>query len=123
VFDKATKTPRMCFPSLLVLRVGGSHRCNRAGLRADVEEDRLQKVEVDGLGATEGRELEPHDQDRLEGKVPGDIIEEDAKGEAFQKVEEAEDHPVGEPLDVVMGRRRLDSLEGQIGWETPPYEI
>jgi len=102
--NKAAKTSVLRLPSLMVLSVGGSHRRNRAGLGAEVEENRLQEVEVDGLSATEGRELEPDDQDRLEGKVPRDVVEEHAKGEAFQKVEEAKDNPVGEPLNIVMGR-------------------
>jgi len=92
-------------------------------LGAEVEENRLEHAEVDSLGATEGRELEPDDKHRLEGEVPGNVVEDDWEGEGLEEVEEAEDDPVREPLDVVMRRRRLDGLEGEICGKAPSDEI
>lgn len=48
------------------------------------------------------RELEPEDEDGLEREVPGKVVEDDAEGEGLEEVEEAEDDPVGQPLDVVI---------------------
>ena len=72
---------------------------------------------------TEGRELEPNDEGRLEGEVPWDIVKDEPEGEGFHKVEEAENDPVGEPLNVVMRGGRFNSLEGEVGGEAPSNEI
>lgn len=48
------------------------------------------------------RELEPEDEDTLEGKVPGDVIEDNTEADRLNEGEEAEDNPVREPLDVVL---------------------
>jgi hypothetical protein len=72
---------------------------------------------------TEGRELEPNDEGRLEGEVPGDVVEDEAESERFHEVEETEYDPVGEPLNVVVRGGRFNSLEGEVGGEAPSYEI
>ena len=71
----------------------------------------------------EGWELEPDNKEGLEGKVPGDVVEDDTEGEGFEKVEEAKDHPVGEPLDIIMGRGRFDGLEGEVSGQPPTHEV
>jgi hypothetical protein len=71
----------------------------------------------------EGRELQPQDEDGLEGKIPGEVIEDGAESEALKEVEKAKDDPVGEPLDVILGRGRLDGFEGEIRGEGPADEI
>jgi len=92
-------------------------------LRAYIGENRLDDIEVGHLCAAEGWELEPDDEEGLEGKVPGDIVEDDTEGEGFEEVEEAKDYPVGEPLDVIVGRWRFDGLEGEVGGQTPTHEV
>ena len=69
------------------------------------------------------RELEPEDEDGLERKVPGEVVEDDAEGEGLEEVEEAEDDPVGEPLDVIGMARRLEGLDGEEGGEGPADEV
>ena len=71
----------------------------------------------------EGGELQPEDENGLEGEIPGEVVEDNAEREALEEVEETKDDPVGEPLDVVMGRGRLDSLEREVGRKTPSDEI
>lgn len=71
----------------------------------------------------EGWELEPDNEEGLEGKVPGDIVEDDTEGEGFEEVEKAKDYPVGEPLDVIVGRWCFDGLEGEVRGQTPTHEV
>lgn len=60
---------------------------------------------------SESGELEPKDEDGLEGKVPWDVVQDNSESHAFEEVEEAENDPVGEPLDIVLDARRFKSLE------------
>ena len=53
---------------------------------------------------------EPEVADALEGKVPGDAVEDNVEGDRLDKVEEAEEDPVGEPLHVVLVSRGLNCL-------------
>lgn len=71
----------------------------------------MSRTPQEKITYTEGRELEPDNESRLEGEVPGDVVEDDAEGEGFHEVEEAEHDPVGEPLDIIVRRGRLDGLE------------
>lgn len=68
---------------------------------------------------SESGELEPEDEDALEGVVPGEVVEDDARGEGLDKVEEPEHDPVRQPLDVICVSRRLDSLDGEVGGKYP----
>lgn len=72
---------------------------------------------------TERRELEPEDEKSLEGEVPGKVVEDDTKSEAFEEVEEAKNDPVCEPLDIISRTGRFDSLDGEIGGENPTEKI
>jgi hypothetical protein len=67
--------------------------------------------------------VEPHDEDRLERKVPGDVVEHDAEREALSKVEEGEDDPVGEVLSVVLVSRGLDGTEGEEAGDDKTDEV
>jgi hypothetical protein len=67
--------------------------------------------------------LEPEDKEGLEGIVEGEVIENWPQGEGFQEVEEAENNPVGEPLDIILITWRFNGLERKISWETPAYEV
>ena len=66
---------------------------------------------------------EPEVADALEGKVPGDAVEDNVEGDRPDKVEEAEEDPVGEPLDVVLVSRGLKGLDGEEGGKGPSDEI
>ena len=121
---------------------GGGGTARGAFRRAYVGEDGLDDVEVCHLCAlrmrkgkltgsegeerntyAESRELEPDDECRLEGKVPGNVIENDTEGEGFKEVEGTEYDPVGEPLYVIMRAGTFDCLEGEVGRETPADEV
>ena len=75
------------------------------------------------MANSESGELEPEDQKRLEGVVPGDVVEENAEGERLDKGESAEDDPVSQPLNIVLRSRCFERLEGQIGGEGPAKEV
>jgi len=50
-------------------------------------------------------------QQPIERNPPGDEVHEE-----FKNREDSEDHPVGEPLLIVVGSRSLDGMDGHIGW-------
>jgi len=75
------------------------------------------------LSTADAGELEPDDEGRFESEIPRDIVENKAEGEAFEEIEKAEDNPVSEPLDVIMGRRRFDGFEREVGGKTPTHEV
>lgn len=64
---------------------------------------------VDHLGTLGLREHEPDNGKGLDGVVPGNVVEDDA-GEGLEEGEHAENNPVGEPLDVILGLGALESL-------------
>lgn len=94
-------------------------------------EEKKKKINIRSADVTtrhastyaEGRELQPEDESRLEGKVPGEIVQNNTEGKGLDEVQEAEDGPVGEPLHIILSTRRLDRLEGEVRGETPTYEI
>lgn len=71
----------------------------------------------------EGRELEPEDEQALEGEIPGEVVEHNTEGEALEEVEEPEDNPVRQPLDVVLVTGRLECLDGEVRGEGPTDEV
>jgi hypothetical protein len=90
------------------------------GVKEDVAR---KKKKIERTTYAEGWELEPDDEERLEGKVPRDIVEDDTEGEGFEEVEEAKDYPVGEPLYVIVRRWRFDGLEREVSGQTPTHEV
>jgi len=82
-----------------------------------IEQDGLQNREVYGLCAAESGQLEPDEEDGLEGEIPGNIVEHDTEGKALCEVEGAEDDPICEPLNVVLVSGGLESLEGEVCWD------
>ena len=72
---------------------------------------------------SEGRELEPENEEGLEGEVPWKVIEDDTEAERLDKVEEAKDDPVSQPLNIILRSRCLEGLEGQVGGECPTEEV
>jgi hypothetical protein len=89
----------------------------------DAGQSGLESGIVELLGTAELREVEVHDEDGLDGEVPGDIVEDEAKSEALGQVEETEDDPVGEILDVIGVSGGLDGAEGEVGGEEEADEI
>lgn len=71
----------------------------------------------------ESRELEPEDEEGLEGEVPGEIVEENAEGERLDKGESTKDDPISQPLDVIIMSLGFEGLEGQVGGEGPTKEV
>jgi len=65
---------------MLWIRGGGRGDTSR---RAYVGKNGLDNIEVSHLGTTERGELEPDDEDGLEGKVPRNVVEDNAKGEGL----------------------------------------
>jgi len=109
--DGASAEERKHLLNVSMLEIGGGW-CSGAGLgRAYVRKKRLDDVEISNLCAAERWELEPDNEDALEGEVPGNVVEEDGEGERLKEVEKAEHGPVGEPLDVVVCRWALNSLK------------
>lgn len=72
---------------------------------------------------SESRQLKPEDENCLEGKVPGQIVQHQTEHSAFQEVEKSKDNPVSEPLDVVLMTGCLKGLERKISGDTPPDEV
>ena len=80
---------------------------------ADERMTQRQKTPKENTHA-ELRELEPEDEDALEGKVPGEVVEDDGGGESLEEGEDAEDDPVRRPL-VENRSRNLCSNESEEG--------
>jgi len=74
------------------------------------------------LCAAESGQLEPDDEDRLEGKIPREVVKDNTKRDAFREVEKAKDDPVCEPLDVILVSGGLERLERKEGWNCPSNE-
>lgn len=72
---------------------------------------------------TERGKLEPKDEQALERKVPGEVVQDGAEGEALEEVEEAEDDPVSEPLNVVVVAGALDGPDGEERGEGPAEQV
>ena len=77
---------------------------------------------VDGLGTLGLRKHQPDNGERLDGVVPRNVVEDDA-GEGLKEGEHAEDDPVGEPLDVILGLRGLECLEREVGGNEEADEV
>jgi hypothetical protein len=71
----------------------------------------------------EGRELEPENEEGLEGEVPWEVVEDNAEGEGLDKGEGTKDDPISQPLNIILRSRGLESLEGQEGGESPTEEV
>lgn len=69
------------------------------------------------------RELEPENEDGLEGIVEGEVVEEDAEGKRLDEIEKAKDNPIRQPLDVVILGRGLEGAEAEVGGKSPADEV
>ena len=72
---------------------------------------------------SEGRELEPENEEGLEGIIPGKIVEKNTEGKRFDKGEGAKNDPVSQPLNIILGSGGLKSLERQVGGEGPSKKV
>jgi len=98
---------------------GASGRNTVVGADQDGPQDRVVE-----FGRTlEGGELQPDKEDSLEGEVPGEIVEDEAKREALQESEEAVNSPVRQPLSIILVLGCLEGLERQVGGERPADKV
>lgn len=102
--------------------VGGLLSLLHNSRRANVGEHGLEDSVVSSFGTSEVRQLQPDNEESLEGKVPGNVVQNHAKHDALDKGEETENDPICQPLNIILGRRGLDSLEGEISRKCPSNE-
>jgi hypothetical protein len=88
-----------------------------------VVHDRAEDVDVEQTGTPGGRELEPENEDGLECVVPREVVKDHSQSEALEEGKEAEDDPIGEPLDIILMLGRLDSPDRKIGRECPADKV
>jgi len=80
-------------------------------------------VAVSNLSTSEGRELEPENEEGLEGIIPGKVVEDNTEAKRLDKGEGAENDPVSQPLNIIIARGRLEGLERQEGGECPTEKV
>lgn len=103
--------------SRCLMGLGGSSRGAGVGLVDALlggKESGSDDLAVDHLGTLGLGKHQPHNGEGLDGVVPRNVVEDDA-GEGLEEGEHAENDPVGEPLDVILGLRALESLEREVG--------
>lgn len=86
------------------------------------EKSGADDLAVHHLGALGLGQHEPHNGERLDSVVPGNVVEDDAR-EGLEEGEHAEDDPVGEPLDVILGLGALERLEREVGGDEEADEV
>jgi len=96
---------------------------NSRGIRGGVCQEGLQENMIGRLCAAESRKLQPQHENGLEREVPGQVVEDDTKGDALEEIEEAKDSPVRQPLDVILGLGGLNRSEGEVSWKSPTDEV
>lgn len=77
---------------------------------------------VEQLGALCLGQHQPDDGQCLEGVVPGNVVQHNVD-KGLEEREQAEDDPVGEPLDVILGRGALESLEREVGGDEEANQV
>jgi len=88
----------------------------------DIGKHWFQNRQVDHLCAAESGELEPDDEDGLEGKVPREVVKHQTECNALGEIEEPKDDPVCKPLYVILVSGGLKRLEGKECWNSPSNE-
>lgn len=68
-----------------------------------VAEEGFENVEISSMCTAGCWQLQPKDESGLQCVVPGDVIEDKAKSQTLEEIQETEDDPVSEPLGIVMG--------------------
>jgi len=100
--------------------VCGSHGTRRT---RNIQQYGLDDSQVCHLSAAEHRKLKPQDENRLECKIPGEIVKNHPKRNALSEVEETKDHPVREPLNVILVTRGFQGFEREISGEGPSDKV
>lgn len=67
--------------------------------------------------------MEVEDEGGLESKIPGEVVQHRPQREAFSEIEEPENDPICQPLDVIIVTRTFEGLDGKIGGERPTEQI
>jgi len=102
---------------------GAGGGCNNGAVLDEADEQGPEEAVVQLLCAASSGELEPDDEEGLQGEVPGEVAENGADGEGLDKVEEAKDDPVCEPLGVIGGLVRLNGEEGEVRGESEANQV
>jgi len=76
-----------------------------------------------GLSTAECWKLEPKNEDRLEREEPWDVVEDDREREALKEVEETENDPICQPLNVIRVSGGLEGFDGEISGEHPADKV
>lgn len=63
------------------------------------------------LTYSESRELEPDDENSLEGEIPREVVQDYTKCKALGEVEEAKDNPICKPLNIILVSGGLERLK------------
>jgi len=75
------------------------------------------------LCAAEVWKLQPQNEYRLECKVPREVVENHSECNALQEVEEPENDPISEPLNIILMTGAFQGLEGEVAWKGPSNEV
>lgn len=67
--------------------------------------------------------MEPDDEDGLEGEVPGEVVQDYTEREALSEVEEPEDDPICEPLDIILVSGGLKALNERNAGRAQPTRL
>lgn len=105
------------------LRGGGRVGVDLPSLGLSLLEQGPQGRVVDPLGTSGLGQHQPDGKGQLDGKVVGDVVEDNSEGGRLDVVEETEDDPVAEPLGVVTLLRGLERVAGEVGGEGPSDEV
>jgi hypothetical protein len=84
---------------------------------------RIATVTSVGNTYTEVGELKPDNEKALESVVPGEVVQNDAEAERLEEVEEAEDDPVSQPLNVILGARALNGADREVSGQSKADEV
>lgn len=123
--------------------LGKGVRCTerRLASRLDVANHGPEEVEVENLSTSGGREhdwiassayrytaskdrmLTPDGEKGLENKVHRNPVENRPQTHGLDEVKRTKDDPIGQPLLVIVGLRRLNGQDGKISGESPADEV
>jgi len=102
--------------------LGAQTAGSRASTTLEVTaESRGKERAEDDVGATEGGQREPQEEDKLESEVKGEPVNDADK--ALNHGEEGEDDPVGQPLRVVGLGRGEEGTERIVGGNGETSEV
>lgn len=74
------------------------------------------------VGTKSHGEVEPEKEGTLQQPVEGEVVG-DGITEKLDHVEESKDHPVGQPLSVIVLGDGFDGADGNVGWVQEADEV